>query len=386
MKRIRMTDRQVFVLGIIVIVLGGLLLARWAPAAPTPISTRSDARDGALALRLWLQASGYEVRPFNRAPDLPAYDAIFTQGRRTGTPAQMDALVEWVRGGGLLIVGGGFSLPFSDRVASGQHISVYNAFDITGFSVGTNSGSFLTAPTLTSPPMDIITLADAATLESANPALTVHAAEAAERVFVASLDIGRGRAWFVGSDYPFTNEGLQTNDNAALILNMIAGLPPGAVIGFDERLGDDTLTLAGWLWGTSPGRGILLFFALTFAYLALRGRRLGAAIPLPEDRLLREPAEYVRAMANLYRRSGQQGVLLNHYHQQLRRRLINRYGLDASLDDDALVEAVARRDPALDTAALHDLLRRLAASSASEPLLIRAAADMDAWVKAAFKD
>ena len=65
---------------------------------------------------------------------------------------------------------------------------------------------------------------------------------------------------------------------------------------------------------TPPGLGLVLAFGLTFVFLALRGRRFGRIVPLPDETLRREPVEYIQAMANLYRRSGQQILMKRPRH------------------------------------------------------------------------
>ena len=101
-------------------------------------------------------------------------------------------------------------------------------------------------------------------------------------------------------------------------------------------------------------------------FLALQGRRFGRAVPLPSDRLRREPVEYIQAMANLFRRSGQRAAILKHYRDQLRRRLTERYALDPHLDDIELVKTIVFRDPTVDEAALRGLLRRLSSKQINE--------------------
>jgi hypothetical protein len=213
--------------------------------------------------------------------------------------------------------------------------------------------------------------------------VTVHIFNASYAM-VVSFPQGEGRVWMVGSAYPFTNVGIQQADNGALIANMLAQVPRGATIGFDEHLhgfSEYGSTFNDWLFGTAPGWGVLLGVAVTMLYLFLRGRRFGQAIPLPENRLRREPVEYIQAMATLFRRTGQREAMMRHYNGQLRRRLSERYGVDPKLRSDELVKRVVYADPSVDEGTLRDLLRRLSQGNVSERELIGAAADVDAYMK-----
>jgi hypothetical protein len=114
-------------------------------------------------------------------------------------------------------------------------------------------------------------------------------------------------------------------------------------------------------------------------FLLLRGRRFGKPFPLREDTLLREPVEYIKAIANLLRRSGQRVETLAHYRQQFRRHLGKRYAIDPTLSDNELVQRIAARDSSVDTDALRDLLHRLSQKKVSEQDLIALVAEMDTW-------
>jgi hypothetical protein len=118
------------------------------------------------------------------------------------------------------------------------------------------------------------------------------------------------------------------------------------------------------------------------AFLALRWRRFGRAQPLPQDRLRREPVEYIQAMASLFQRSGQRSDILAHYRTQFRRRLSEFYAVDPRLDDSEMVSAIVSRDPTVDETALREMFAALSRRSISEVGLLSAAADMDVWLKA----
>jgi hypothetical protein len=132
---------------------------------------------------------------------------------------------------------------------------------------------------------------------------------------------------------------------------------------------------------TSPGWGVLSGFTLTFVFLSLRGRRFGKAVPLPDERLRREPVEYIQAMANLFRRSGQHGEILKHYRQQFRRKLSERYGVDTIVADTELVKIIVYHDSSVNEQTLRDLLTRLSQKNVNEAELLAVVRDVDAFLK-----
>jgi hypothetical protein len=103
-------------------------------------------------------------------------------------------------------------------------------------------------------------------------------------------------------------------------------------------------------------------------------------VPVVQDQFRREPVEYILAMANLNRRSGQRAAMLNHYRVELRRTFVRRYALDPNVSDSELVRIVTTNAPATDGAALAQLLQQLAQKTVSEQDLVRLAMQVDEWI------
>ena len=369
----RLTDTQYLILGLIGIVAVAYFLAVANPPGQQagPLSARSADRNGALALRLWLEESHYVVRTFTDAVRLNDLDLMFVLNPPTPySETESQDLWNWVQRGGHLIIAGN---PF--RLST-----LLSKFGVSLGSISFDSNSVaLTVPLLASPPIQNVFVQAYYEIADSPDEAVVYVADGTHAVIV-SFRIGSGTVWVSGSSYPFTNLGLQQGDNAGLILHMLAGVPQGATIGFDEALRlDNPPTLLNWLLNTSPGWGIALGLILTLIYLAMRGRRFGRPIPLLEDRLLREPVEYIQAMANLYRRSGQRSVILAHYKGQLKRRLCERYGLRLNTDDAVLIHAIVSRNPDLDEAELSSLFQRLSADRFTEQELVSTALAVDEW-------
>jgi len=345
------------------------------PETP-PLSVRNDGPYGAMALRLWVERSGFNVREVLTLDELDSVDALFILEPYT-LRDETDAytLQTWVSEGNTLVIAGS---PFGiNNLLTPYDVALHYLFS----SPGTLQPA---APTLLNPAFNAFHAEAFAHIETERADVAYHV-YGDDRPVLASLNEGDGHVWIFGGLRPFTNRGIHDPGSARLIANIMASIPPDAVIGFDEGIhglgtpGGNSFN--AWLFGTSPGLGVLLIFGLTLLWLALRGRRFGRPIPLPDDRLRRESVEYIVAMATLFRRSGQRTEMLKHYEHQLRRRLSERYAIDPHLDAIEMVKAVVYRDSTVDETALRDLFKNLARKKLSEADLVKTVADLDAFLK-----
>jgi hypothetical protein len=110
---------------------------------------------------------------------------------------------------------------------------------------------------------------------------------------------------------------------------------------------------------TWPGRALVFAAALTFLYLVLTGRRLGAPIPL-DVRAARSSLEYVRGFAGLVRRSGRGEIARRRMRADLHRGLARGLGLDPATPFDRVLATVGMHDRtrAAEARALDDALGR----------------------------
>jgi hypothetical protein len=69
-----------------------------------------------------------------------------------------------------------------------------------------------------------------------------------------------------------------------------------------------------------------------------------------------------------------------HYHQQIKRKLGQRYRLDPNLDDRQYVDALAAYNPSLDKENLLGLLQRLKNINISEAEMVHLAAEAAEWI------
>jgi hypothetical protein len=374
MKRIRnLTDTQILLVGIAGIVLVSVLTVLVAPSSPG-LSIDNNRPDGIHNLSLWLKKSGYQVNTMvSRTTELNNLDMLFLINPYAFAEDELTRLREWVRHGGTLILVGR-STAIDDILWS---------YGLKTLFVSNSAAAAQVGPTLTNPPFADLRLQPVNGLyglRSESGGLVMHMAVQGFPV-IASLDDKMGRIWYVGSVYPFTNNGLHYEASTSFILNLLTGINPPARIGFSEGLIQVHQTLSDWLFASAPGWAILSAIGITFVFLALRGRRFGAPVPLPEERIHREPFEYIQAIANLFRHSGDRAETLGHYYRQFRRILIQRYALDATLNDTALANTISTRDPDVDGAALKALLSDLSRSQVSEAELVRTVLAADEWLK-----
>lgn len=377
--RSKVTDNRLLIVGVIGVLIAAILTVQFAPEPKAPpYSVRSDEPDGAMVLRRWLEQGGYKTRELVGSTfEGDELDVLFVLNPRWPyTSIEAQEVREWVQQGHTLIVAGD-----SYRV-----YSLLEAFDISlRYLFVDTEVRALTSPSLISPPFGEVALSSIYEIVSSRSDLTMHLA-IDEYPVLASFPEGEGTLWVSGSILPFTNRGIQEADNASLILNILVEDPPGSRVGFDEaQHGRDDETTSqsrnflDWLTTSAPGWSILLAFALTMVFVLLRGRRFGRPIPLQEDVLRREPVEYIQAMANLMRRSGQRQYTLHHYRMQFRRALARRYAVPADLNAEELSRAVAERDPAVDQAELRQLLVRLEQQRISEQELVSIVVQIDDW-------
>ncbi|NWF69310.1 MAG: hypothetical protein HXY40_09495 [Chloroflexi bacterium] len=347
---------------------------RPAQNAP-PLSVRSDAANGALALRLWLERLGYRTREVLAFPDdLRGLDALFVLNPLTPfDDADRRAIYTWLRQGKTLIVAGA---PLMVNTLVTEDFSLRPGSQVA-------AAILPAAPTLLRPAVTVLPPQNAYVIDSARRDVALHLVAGSEIVLASYLE-AQGTLWLSGLLLPYTNAGLRDEAHARLLLNLLAQVPPGGIIGFDEAhhgFDQSSDTLFAWLATTPPGWGVVGAGLLTFVYLALRGRRFGRALPLPEERQQREAVEYIQAMGGLLRRSGERGAVLRHYRRLLGRRAAERYGFDPHLSDEELLKRLAAHAPALDAPKLRALLRGMAKKQVSEAELLHLVRALDDFLK-----
>lgn len=348
-----------------------------------PLSSNSNAPDGARALRLWLKDLGYPVsnqtlETFAIPPQTQAVFILEPTLLDNVTAEDWKSIEDWVSGGGVLFMA-------SQNIAyplNGSRLKIDTAQAQKKPDTYAPPAPFFRFPALNQP----VKMSGSTVLKTnqANllPLLSSNQGAAAVEVL-----LGQGKMILVTDTEFLTNSGLKDPVSAALALNLFAALPPGGAIWMDEwHHGQRAAGNAGagpeaWLRNTSSGRALLFSAAVIFLALLLAGRRFGRPVPLPHDQLRRAPIEHVTALANLNRRAGHRRALMQSYHAGLKRAYGRRYRLDPGLPDEQYIARLASYNPDLDTVALLHLLKRLDRRDFTDAQMVPLAREAAQWMK-----
>lgn len=345
-------------------------------------STYSSAEWGALGLQRWVQALGYRARNLEytewRIPDDTAALFIIDPQQERISDAEAQETLRWVRTGGTLILvqtRPGF-VQNPNELMQALGASVVIADPDAEVEQASAAQPLLNAPPVVSVPVKTNAALDL-NRDDWVPLLQTKLGPS-----LVGLQEGRGYVYIAASTYPFTNAGLREPGSAPLLLNLLARVPGGGTILFDEyHHGFNTpptlrrvALQQGWGWAVAYAVLVIVL------YILLTGRRFGKPVPLPADIARRSSAEYVQSMAMLFRRAGKQNYILDHYHSQLKRRLARPYGFVPPANDAQFVQELQRYRGATDeqAARLTALLDQLR-SPAREDQLVRLVRDVDAF-------
>ncbi|MFN8492674.1 MAG: DUF4350 domain-containing protein [Caldilineaceae bacterium] len=350
-----------------------------------PYDLDSAGADGLRALRLWLGKMGYTVeRTGGQAFALPEQVALLFvyPNQEPYSESEATTLSKWVANGHTLVLIG----PDSQDEALVNAFGVASQFD----SQFTNTAS-QQQPLLPEANTTVNTLSDLSTFLNVEqaPRAIPFLATRNKTVKIAVQQVGRGVVWHLSLDFLLTNEQLRDKNVAALMPALLRNVPDHGALLFDTyhlygpdlngNLGKQITTLQEWLYRTPFGWAILFAFAAALLYLFLQGRRLGPALPTVTAARRREAAEYVMAMATLYRRAQQREAVAQHHKQRLKRGLGRSLHVNASLLDDEFVQRLQTTEASLsgeEAEAIRQLLTQLE-DQPTEGSLVRLAASVD---------
>ncbi len=334
----------------VALVFGTILLQLLTPASNAQTlprgTTLSAAPTGSLALSQWLEAEGYGVERVREFPftgdGLAALFVIVPTIKEVSNDDAADIVGYVERGGTLVLV--------TDGDDGTENLQRALDLFVAQAKPGTGATAAPDGPTLARPPVTTIALQSDAIVRpnaQADPRFLSRAASENGTV-IATVARGKGRVQIITGPYPFSNAGLPEADNLTLIQNLLAGLPTGGRIGFDEYhhgygLGANIVDLAlrsPWGWALFYLAGLTLVASL------LNGRRFGRPLPAPPVPL-KAPAEYARALGNRWRENTERGFAQAHIAVRLKRDLAAPLGLDPTTDNTAFVGAIHARRPDL---------------------------------------
>ncbi|MCG2784070.1 MAG: DUF4350 domain-containing protein [Anaerolineae bacterium] len=348
-------------------------------AEKPPYSSYSSQTDGVLALRQWMEAIGYEVLPDRLSIFSPPANArlIFVLEPSILEESEIAALDDWVRQGNTLIVSG---------VGAGTRLLAEHYQFSLEFANPAVEQVFLQNPLLNIPAVrESIGLQTNFSLASTRNDYVVHLADGARPV-LASMRYGKGQIIFSSAPDLFSNQGLKESNAPEAVLNILRLAGKKGPVWFDEwhhgERGADT-GISGptqWLRNTPIGRALLFVAAVIFIGILLQGRLFGKPVPPRRDMRRRTPLEYIRAIANLGRRAGHRRPVMTQYYTALKRGLGKRYRLNPSLPNEEYVTLLGKYNPAIDQAALLELLTALQKHNPGEAEMVRLAAKTAEWL------
>jgi hypothetical protein len=347
------------------------------------LTSLSAAPDGALALKRWLQKLNYTISEETPATyRLPEkVKIVFALEPIDFSQRDLDTLEQWIRDGGTLIAAGEIYF---------RSLAEHFDFELDSFDDDPSEYTLQT-PLLLNPllknniPQKRASFTSSRYLiPSRSPYVTYLAADG--KPVLVSFDLGSGRVILSTITHPFTNAGLKEAGNPELLLNLLGLAKNQGPVWFDEwhhgiRGTEIASGPEAWLRQTPLGRSVFFVAMIIFLALLFAGRSFGRPVPLPRELRRRGALEHVSAMANLSRMAGHRASVLHEYYQQLKRTLGRRYRLDPALPDEDYVAKLTDYNPAIDGAALLNLLTRLRQTNVGEKELVTIAADAAKWIR-----
>ena len=342
------------------------------------LSSLSPAPDGALALKLWVQELQYNVDEDVLASFAPPENTsiLFMLEPLFPTEDEMESIDDWVEGGGTLI-------------AIGEAYGMYSLIDHFEFSFSylqDNTGTPASETPLLDSPSSVDTKNAKVNiaLDTKRDDYVVLVAYQGKPVLV-SFEQGKGRVILGTIAESFTNAGLKQVGNPELVLNILALARHKGAVWFDEwhhglQSGEQLLGPADFLRFTPVGRSLLFVTFAVFIVFFMQGRGFGRPVPLPQEIRRRGALEHVTGVANLSRRASHRSAVMMHYHQQIKRRLGQRYRLDPGMDDEQYVNTLAGYNPSLGKNELLNLLKHLRRRDFSETEMVHLAAEASKWI------
>ncbi|MBO9392467.1 DUF4350 domain-containing protein [Caldilinea sp.] len=341
-------------------------LATTPPPEPIPYDLDAAHPEGLLALRLWLEALGYDVRRIDglrfEIPEEARLIFVYPN-QLLYTAEEAERLQRWVEAGGTLALIGPdhddhaliktFGVKLNPELRYERQLAQLLPLLPNGRAVYPRDWlSPIQTLDLSEAPQAIPALALLGAFEDV-PSLTN------PKVVVAVQVIGEGVVWHLAPGVDFTNRTLQAFAQGELLLALLRTMPERSVVAFDtyhlfgfSRVGERIATLQDWLYRTPTGWATLFALIGTGVFWALSGRRLGPPLAPVEKVHGREAAEYVRAMANLYRRAHVRAALAQYHAHRFKVGLARRRGARADLPDEEFLEALANTAPPLNDAQL----------------------------------
>jgi len=274
-------------------------------------------------------------------------------------------------------------------IAIGEQYGMYSLIDHYDFSFEflpeNDAPPAAETPLLNSPALGDLTNAKAqVAFATKRDDYVVLAAYKGKPVLV-SFEQGKGRIVLGTIPDVFTNAGLKQAGNPVLVLNILALARTKGAVWFDEwhhgvQGGAQILGPDQFLRRTPLGHALLFSLFAVFMTLFLQGRGFGRPVPLPQEIKRRGAWEHVTGIANLSRRAAHRSAVMLYYHDQIKRKLGQRYRLDPGMDDEQYVNTLAGYHLTFDKDELLNLLKRLKRRNVSETEMVQLAVESAKWI------
>ncbi|HEX7166048.1 MAG TPA: DUF4350 domain-containing protein [Acidimicrobiales bacterium] len=309
------------------VVLIGLLARR--EGSDEPFDPRSTDDTGTRALVLLLEEMGADVTIAPR-PSSAGTAVLFVD--ELGK-AQEERVLEWVRGGGVLVV----TDPLSDFVPALASPDMA-IFDESGADEEEGEALRNDCDLRSLEDVELVRVPAAARYRV--PPDDVACFKQGRTAYLVARSEGSGTVVSLGGGAPFVNKYIVEDDNALFAVGLLAperGIAVTVVVPDVAGSGDETLTD---LLPDGTGRGMWQLAAAFVVLVLGASRRLGK--PVPEPRPVEIPgSELVLAVGNMLQHAGRRDAAADMLRLQLRRELADRFGIPVDAPSDRVAAALA---------------------------------------------
>ncbi|MFN2464683.1 MAG: DUF4350 domain-containing protein [Candidatus Dormibacteria bacterium] len=302
----------------------------------------SDDPNGTSALRQLADARGHHsvlLRDTFRPPGKSG--VLFVLGPEIPfRPSESDELVNWVRGGGVLVYAATLPNQGLEGALGIARVESSPVFDpaaeaVAGTPVLAGVTTVRTGPTSAFKP-------------PSGSQVVLLRSTPDERIVGIQGSLGGGRYFALASTTLLDNETIGLDGNWRLAGDLLAAAGPAAPVLFDQYHhagGAGEGSSLGWLltpWGLS----ILLEVVLVFALLALGGRAFGPRVPL-QPAVDPASSEFTTAVGAMLRRAGARRQTIDRLVLATRAAVAAQTGLRQAADAGQVERALRQRWPAL---------------------------------------
>lgn len=367
-------SRQLWIaLGLLLSLMIAITVSVQSPSFERAFDLDSSGPDGLLVLRQWLEAMGYTVttNPGSSFAIPAGTDLLFVYpNQESYNESDAQQLSDWVAAGHTLII-----VAVDDPVLEKE----WGVVQSSDFGFGPSISARQAQPLFPELPAWLHHVGTGIYLDSRDAPGAVEAVinERGKALAVVQTR-GSGIVWHTSRSLTFTNDAFADSqartiddlqsDTMALLPALLRTVPESGTIAFDtyHMFGPElpankkqVESIRDWLYLTPGGWATLFVGVVLLLYLTLQGVRLGPPIPTVQELRRREAAEFVRAMAGLYRQAHLQDTVAHHHKHRFKVALGKPFHLRADLPDGEFLKRLRSLDDRMDDetfAAIREIL------------------------------